>query len=200
MNAFLRTASLAGTALLMMTAGAGCRSTGRPPAQHHLHPHRRPGLRRPVVPRQPDPQDAEHRPAARRRRCASRFPRQPDLLAHARALITGRHEFRNGVTHTIFERERLTLKAMTLAQVLKSAGYTTGIFGKWHLGDEDALPARPARLRRSVHPRRRRHRPDLSRQLRRRAGQHLFQPGDPAQRQVREDQGLLHGRVLRARR
>jgi arylsulfatase A-like enzyme len=53
------------------------------------------------------------------------------------ALMTGRHEFKNGVTHTILERERLTLKATTIAQILKSAGYTTGIFGKWHLGDED---------------------------------------------------------------
>jgi arylsulfatase A-like enzyme len=52
------------------------------------------------------------------------------------ALLTGRHEFKNGITHTILERERLTLKATTIAQVLKSAGYTTGIFGKWHLGDE----------------------------------------------------------------
>lgn len=52
------------------------------------------------------------------------------------ALLTGRHEFKNGVTHTIHERERLTLKATTLAQVLKGAGYATGIFGKWHLGDE----------------------------------------------------------------
>ncbi len=52
------------------------------------------------------------------------------------ALMTGRHEFRNGVSHTILERERLTLDATTLPQVLKSAGYTTGIFGKWHLGDE----------------------------------------------------------------
>ena len=52
------------------------------------------------------------------------------------ALMTGRHEFKNGVTHTILERERLTTDAVTLAQVLKSAGYTTGIFGKWHLGDE----------------------------------------------------------------
>ena len=52
------------------------------------------------------------------------------------ALLTGRHEFRNGVTHTILERERLTLRAVTLAQVLQSVGYATGIFGKWHLGDE----------------------------------------------------------------
>ena len=52
------------------------------------------------------------------------------------ALMTGRHEFKNGVTHTILERERLTLKATTVAQVLQSNGYSTGIFGKWHLGDE----------------------------------------------------------------
>jgi arylsulfatase len=59
------------------------------------------------------------------------------------ALLTGRHEFKNGVTHTILERERLTLQATTLAQVLQAAGYTTGIFGKWHLGDEP--PYRPSR-------------------------------------------------------
>lgn len=35
------------------------------------------------------------------------------------ALLTGRHEFRNGVTHTIFERERLRLDAVTLAEVLR---------------------------------------------------------------------------------
>jgi arylsulfatase len=52
------------------------------------------------------------------------------------SIMTGRHEFRSGITHTILERERMSLKAFTLPQALKSAGYTTGIFGKWHLGDE----------------------------------------------------------------
>ena len=59
------------------------------------------------------------------------------------ALLTGRHEFKNGVTHTISERERLRPDALTLAQALKRGGYTTGIFGKWHLGDEDdRLPSK----------------------------------------------------------
>lgn len=54
------------------------------------------------------------------------------------ALFTVGHEFKNGTTHTIHERERMSLEAVTLAQVLQFAGYTTGIFGKWHLGDESA--------------------------------------------------------------
>lgn len=53
------------------------------------------------------------------------------------SLMTGRHEFRSGVTHTIQERERMALSAKTLPEALKKVGYTTGIFGKWHLGDED---------------------------------------------------------------
>ncbi len=66
------------------------------------------------------------------------FHVSPTCAPTRSALNTGRHEFKNGITHTIFERERMTLKATTLPQVLKGAGYTTGIFGKWHLGDEDA--------------------------------------------------------------
>jgi arylsulfatase len=51
--------------------------------------------------------------------------------------MTGRHPLRNGVSHTVIERERLTLDAVTLPQVLTKAGYQSGIFGKWHLGDEE---------------------------------------------------------------
>jgi arylsulfatase len=64
------------------------------------------------------------------------FHVSPTCAPTRAALMTGRHEFKNGVTHTIYERERLTLNATTIAQALKKAGYATGIFGKWHLGDE----------------------------------------------------------------
>jgi arylsulfatase A-like enzyme len=66
-----------------------------------------------------------------------RFLVSPTCSPTRAALMTGRHPMKNGVTHTILERERMTLNATTLPQVLKSAGYTTGIFGKWHLGDEE---------------------------------------------------------------
>lgn len=71
------------------------------------------------------------------------FHVSPTCAPTRSALLTGRHEFKNGVTHTIEERERLTPAATTLPQVLKTVGYTTGIFGKWHLGDEpDRWPSR----------------------------------------------------------
>lgn len=67
----------------------------------------------------------------------TRFLVSPTCSPTRSAIMTGRHPLKNGVTHTILERERMTLDATTLPQVLKTAGYTTGIFGKWHLGDEE---------------------------------------------------------------
>ncbi len=66
------------------------------------------------------------------------FHVSPTCAPTRAALMSGRVPFKNGVTHTILERERMALSATTVAEVLKSAGYTTGIFGKWHLGDADA--------------------------------------------------------------
>ena len=67
----------------------------------------------------------------------TQFHVSPTCAPSRAALMSGRHEFKNGVTHTIYERERMSLDTITLPQMLKRAGYTTGIFGKWHLGDEE---------------------------------------------------------------
>jgi arylsulfatase A-like enzyme len=74
--------------------------------------------------------------------CFEDFHVSPTCSPTRSALFSGRHEFKNGVSHTIFERERLALGSVTLAQVLRDTGYSTGIFGKWHLGDEkEYLPS-----------------------------------------------------------
>ena len=68
----------------------------------------------------------------------TQFHVSPTCSPTRAALMSGRHEFKNGVTSTNSGRERMTLKTFTLAQMLKSSGYSTGIFGKWHLGDQAA--------------------------------------------------------------
>lgn len=51
------------------------------------------------------------------------------------ALLTGHWTNRTGVWHTVNGRSMLREDEVTLAQMLKDAGYATGMFGKWHLGD-----------------------------------------------------------------
>ncbi len=57
------------------------------------------------------------------------------------ALMTGRYSGRVGVWHTIMGRSLLESDELTVAEVLSQAGYATGMFGKWHLGDN--YPMRP---------------------------------------------------------
>jgi len=64
------------------------------------------------------------------------FHVSPTCAPSRSAIMSGRAPFKSGVTHTILERERMVLGITTLPEVLKRANYTTGIFGKWHLGDE----------------------------------------------------------------
>lgn len=56
-------------------------------------------------------------------------------------LMTGHYANSTGVWHTIGGRSLLRKDEWTLATALKENGYGTGIFGKWHLGDE--YPYRP---------------------------------------------------------
>lgn len=57
------------------------------------------------------------------------------------AIMTGHHNYRTGVFFTIKGRSLIMEKETTMAQIFKDNGYNTGIFGKWHLGDN--YPFRP---------------------------------------------------------
>ena len=57
------------------------------------------------------------------------------------ALLTGRYAYRTGVTAAYAGRSILRKDETTLADLLSTAGYRTGLFGKWHLGDN--WPYRP---------------------------------------------------------
>ncbi len=57
------------------------------------------------------------------------------------ALQSGHWTNRTGVWHTIMGRSMLRESEPTIGQVFSDAGYATGMFGKWHLGDN--FPYRP---------------------------------------------------------
>jgi len=57
------------------------------------------------------------------------------------SLMTGRYSERTGVVDTFRGRSLMHPDEVTLAEILGPAGYRTGIFGKWHLGDN--APFRP---------------------------------------------------------
>ena len=58
------------------------------------------------------------------------------------SLLTGRYSLRTGVTDTYNGGAIMSSNEITLAEILNENNYKTGIFGKWHLGDN--YPSRPS--------------------------------------------------------
>ena len=99
---------------------------GYPPLGAHGHPF----LQTPHL-------DRFHGQAVRFENCHSGTTCAPTRAG----LMTGHYCNSTGVWHTVGGRSLLRRNEWTLADALAGAGYRTGLFGKWHLGDE--YPYRP---------------------------------------------------------
>lgn len=114
----------------------------------------------------------------------SRFYVSPVCAPTRSSLMTGRYNYRTGVVDTYQGRAIMHPDEVTVAEILSAAGYRTGIFGKWHLGDHYPCRAIDQGFREAlVH-----------------AGGGIAQPSDPPQGNSYFDPWLEHnGKPVKAK-
>ncbi|MBC8876059.1 MAG: arylsulfatase [Planctomycetes bacterium] len=78
---------------------------------------------------------------ARRSATMETFYVSPVCAPTRACLMTGRYNYRTRCIDTYIGRAMMDPDEVTVAEILREAGYATGIFGKWHLGD--CYPMRP---------------------------------------------------------
>lgn len=71
----------------------------------------------------------------------SRFYGNPLCSPTRASLMTGRYCYRTGILHTSRGGALMSGDEVTAAEIFAQNGYRTGLFGKWHLGDN--YPMRP---------------------------------------------------------
>jgi len=71
----------------------------------------------------------------------TQFYASPACAPTRASLMTGRYNYRTGAIHTSRGGAKMHAEEQTLAELFTDAGYRTGIFGKWHLGDNYPMRA-----------------------------------------------------------
>ena len=68
----------------------------------------------------------------------TQFLVEPSCTPSRAAFMTGRYSIRSGLSLVAVEGTDISLPAreITMAEMLRDAGYSTAIFGKWHLGSQ----------------------------------------------------------------
>jgi len=67
-------------------------------------------------------------------RCTRFYAAAPACTPSRACVLSGRYPGAIGMTRVLMGRGGMAAEVLTIAEVLKSAGYTTGLAGKWHLG------------------------------------------------------------------